>query len=290
MTTIAITGASGGLGRLTAERLLDRVDPADVVLLTRSPDRLEDLAARGATVRAADFDDPAGLEAALAGVERLLLISTDAVGSRLDHQKAAIAAAKAAGVRHVLYTSIVRADPANPAGVVPDHVGTEQALQESGLAYTVLRNALYSHMQAGTLQQAIASGQLVTNAGDGGTAYVTREDCAEVAAAILAEGGHEGEVLDVTGPAALTADDLAALARELGGGEVAVVHVDDDAYVAGLVEHAGLPEAFARLLASFGASTREGFGGEASTVVADVTGREPTPLRAAVEAERAGAR
>ena len=200
--TIGITGGSGALGRLTAELVLKQVDPSEVVLTTRSPASLADFADRGVTVRAADFNQPESLATAFAGIDRLLLVSTDTIGARLDQQRDAIAAAAAAGVQHIAYTSIGEPVPANPALVVPDHAGTEQALRDSGLAWTFLRNNLYSHMQVPGIQQAIASGQVVTNAGQGAAAYVTREDCAAVAAAVLTQDGHVGIAYDVTGPKA----------------------------------------------------------------------------------------
>lgn len=275
--TIAVTGASGQLGRLVAEGLLERVAPSDVVLLTRDPARLADLAERGADVRAADFSDPATLPAAFAGVERLLLVSTDVVGARVEGHLAAIDAARAAGVRHVAYTSVPEPVAANPAAVVPDHAATEDALRASGLAWTMLRNNLYADMQGATLAPAEATGQLVTNAGDGATAYVTRADCAAVAVGVLTGEGHEGQVYDVTGPHAWTAAELAALAAERAGREVEVVAVDDDAYAAGLVQ-AGVPDFLAPLLTSFGTSTRQGYLATVSDVVARVGGVEPTPL------------
>ena len=125
--TIAITGASGPLGRTTAELVLQALDPREVVLTTRDPRALADLAARGAEVRRVDFTDPDTLLGAFVGVDRLLVVSTDAVGARLDPQRAAVAAAAAAGVGHVVYTSVPEPVPANPALVVADHAGTEQA-------------------------------------------------------------------------------------------------------------------------------------------------------------------
>ena len=286
MTMIALTGASGHLGRHVAELLLDR--GARPVLLTRDPSSLEDLAARGADVRRGDFADPAGLTQALSGVERLLLVSIDIVGpQRLALQTAAVGAARAAGVSQVLYTSLPRPDEANPAGVAPDHRATEEALRASGLRWTFLRNNLYADYQVPAVAQAIASGSLVTNAGDGRTAYVTRADCAAVAAAVLADGGHEDHVHDVTGPEAIDAEGVAAIVRELSGRPVAVVRVDDEAYAAGLAG-AGLPADAAALYTSFGASAREGFADHVATTVADLTGQAPTTLRALLEANRAG--
>ena len=248
--TIAITGASGGLGRITAELALKEVDPGEIVLTTRRPEALADLAALGAQVRRADFTDPDTLPSAFAGVDRLLLISTDAVGGRLQPQRAAVAAAAAAGVGHVVYTSVPEPVPGNPALVVEDHAGTEQAVRDSGLAWTMLRNNLYSHMQRAGLEQAATSGRLVTNAGTGATAYVTREDCAAVAAAVLTQDGHRNRAYDVTGPDAVRPADLVALAREIGGGDVELVEVDDEQYTAGL-RGAGLPAEVAALLREF---------------------------------------
>ncbi|SDG49331.1 NAD(P)H dehydrogenase (quinone) [Lentzea fradiae] len=283
--TIAITGASGPLGRAAAEFLLDRVDAREVVLTTRSPESLADFAAKGVQVRRADFTEPGTLTSAFHGVERLLLISVDTIGARLEAQRAAVTAAAAAGVGHVVYTSVPEPVPANPAVVVPDHAGTEQSLRESGMRWTALRNNLYSHSQIGTVAGAAAAGRLVTNTGDAGTAYVTREDCAAAAAAVLAEGGHEDQAYDITGPHAVTAHDLAALATEARGGEVEVVQVGDDEMLAHL-RQVGLPLPLAELVTTFGASTRDGYLATVSTAVQDLTGRAPRSLEDVVRASR----
>jgi NAD(P)H dehydrogenase (quinone) len=274
MTTYAITGASGQLGSLAADLLLEQVDASDVVLLTRKPDALD---RPGVTVRAADFDDPATLATAFDGVDELLLVSTDAVGSRVEGQRRAVEAARAAGVRRVLYTSVVDPSPENPAAVAPDHAATEQDLRDSGMRWTFLRNNLYADMQADVVAQAAASGTYVTNTGDAGAAYVTRADCAAAAVAALLSTELDDAALDVTGPDAVTADDIAALAAERRGEPVEVVHVDDAAYVAGL-EQAGLPTPVAQLLASFGTAIREGRLAAVTPVVEELTGRPATPL------------
>jgi NAD(P)H dehydrogenase (quinone) len=276
MTTIALTGAAGQLGRLVAEQLLDRTDPADIVLITRRPEAVADLEARGVSVRTADFDSPDTLVPAFSGVDRLLVISADTVGDRLKGQLAAVAAAKEAGVGHVFYTSVTEPTADNPAGVVPDHRATEEALAASGLRWTSLRNNLYAEFQLPTLQQAAASGRLVTNAGAGLTAYVTRTDCAAAAAAALLLP-EPAQVYDVTGPDGISSADLAALATTLTDQPVTVVDVTDEEYVAGLVS-AGLPEPVAQLFASFGTAAREGFMGRTSSAVADLTGHQPTAL------------
>jgi NAD(P)H dehydrogenase (quinone) len=186
-------------------------------------------------------------------------------------------------VRHVLYTSIPNPVTQNPAGVVPDHLATEEALRASGLAWTFLRNNLYAEYQVPTAAQAIATGQLVTNAANGRTAYVSRDDCAAAAAAVLASAGHENTSYDITGPQAVGAEELAALAGEIAGRKIDVVHVDDDGFVSGLTG-AGVPEVAARLFASFGASTRDGFLEGVSDAVTNLTGEPPRSLHAVLTA------
>src|SRR3954449_2570089 len=199
-----ITGASGTLGRLTTEALLARVDASDVVLITRDPRKR---AGRGAELRAGDFTDPGALD--FTGIDRLLIISTDTVGTRVAAQKAAIDPSVAAAVQRIAYTSVTNPSHNNPAFVVPDHRETELHLFGSGVQWTILRNAIYAETLLGSAPAAIASGSLVTNAGDGRAVNVSRLDCAEVAAAVLADDGHENKLYDITGGEALDPSELA---------------------------------------------------------------------------------
>jgi NAD(P)H dehydrogenase (quinone) len=282
MSMLAITGASGQLGRLVTQELLDRgVAASGLVLVTRSPDALKELTAAGAQVRHGDFALPATLPAAFAGAERLLLISTDVVGARLDGHKAAIAAAKAAGVGRVVYTSAGNPVPENPAAAMADHRGTEDALRACGLSWTILRNALYAEYEAPGLRQQIASGQFVSNAGQGVTTYVSRVDCAAAAAGALLADDVDDTVFDVTGSELLSAADKAALAAELSGRPVEVVQVDDAAFISGL-ESGGIPSEIAQVIASFGTAIREGYLDQLSDAVEQLSGRPPRPLREVV--------
>ena len=283
--TIAITGAAGHLGRLTAQQVLDRVPPGEVVLVTRRPDAIADLAGAGAIVRHGDFDEPASLPAAFAGVDRLLLISTDVLGNRVAQHTAAIEAAAAAGVRHVIYTSIVNAGSELPLVVSHEHGATEQAIRDRGLRWTALRNGVYAEFQVGAAARAAASGQLVHNNGDGATAYVSREDCAAAAAAVLTTDGHEDRAYDITGPELVTQAQFAALTADLTGRPVEAVAIDDDAATQGLVA-AGVPAEAAPAYASFGTAIREGVLGGVSPAVEDLTGRRPRSLRDVLEAHR----
>ncbi len=283
--TIAITGAAGQLGRLTAQLVLDRVPADEVVLVTRRPDAITDLAGAGASVRDGDFDAPDSLPAAFAGVERLLLISTDVLGNRVAQHTAAIDAAAAAGVGHVLYTSIVNAGSELPLVVSHEHGATEDAIRARGLRWTALRNGIYAEFQVAGAARAAASGQLVHNNGDGATAYVSREDCAAAAAAVLTGDGHEDRAYDITGPERVTQADLAAMVSDLTGRPVEAVAIDDDQAVQNLTA-VGLPADAARAYASFGTAVREGVLDVVSPHVQDLTGRRPRSLREVLEAHR----
>jgi NAD(P)H dehydrogenase (quinone) len=285
--TIAITGASGQLGRLTAEALLERTAPSNVVLVTRSPDAIADLAARGADVRRADFDDAASLASAFEGVQRALLISASFFGVRVPQHKAAIDAAVAAGVRSVAYTGIGNPSHSNPGTAARDHRETEEALVASGLAWTFLRNGIYAESLLNGVGAVLATGRLVTNAGDGRTAYVSRSDCAAVAATVLTSDGHEGKAYDITSADALNPTEVAALLSELSGVAVEPTQLTDDEWVATMVEHAGMPEQLARDIATFGIAARRGYLGAVSTTVRELLGREPVGVREVLEANRA---
>jgi NAD(P)H dehydrogenase (quinone) len=284
--SIAITGASGQLGRLTAEALLEKVEPSDVVLVTRTPDALDDLAGRGAVVRSGDFDDPASLADAFAGVDRLLLVSASVIGARVAQHRAAIDAAVAAGVRSVAYTGIGNPSHSNPGAAARDHRETEEALLASGLRWTFLRNGIYAESLLNGVSAVLATGKLVTNAGEGRTAYVARADCAAAAAAVLTGDGHEGKAYDITSADALNPAEVAALLAELSGQPVEPVYLDDDDWVATMVEHAGMPEPLAQAIATFGISARRGYLGAVSTTVSELIGREPLSVREVLEAHR----
>ncbi|MGH3995496.1 MAG: SDR family oxidoreductase [Pseudonocardiaceae bacterium] len=282
--SIAISGASGQLGRRVAELLLDRVDPSELTLVSRSPDKLEDAATHGAQTRKGDFDDPAGLAEAFRGAERLLLISVDPV-SKLRQHRNAIEAARSAGVQFVAYTSFVNPSEHNPAGIAGEHRETERMLRESGMEWAFLRNTAYAEMRVGDAQAALALGSLVHNTGDGRVAYVSRDDCAAAAATVVAGGDHHGEIYDVTGPKALGAGELASLYSELGGREVTPVAVDDGPLIEGMVQ-GGVPREIAELLASFEAAAREGHMDTVSSAVENLTGRAPRPLREILARQR----
>jgi NAD(P)H dehydrogenase (quinone) len=283
---IVIASASGQLARATAEYALEKVSPDDVILVSRTPDALAEFAGRGVTVRYGDYDRPESLPAAFEGADRLLLISLHELGHRVTQHKNAIDAAKAAGVRHIVYTSYIMVDPACPSTVVPDHLRTHELLADSGLDITYLRNGLYAETPVTQiLPPAIARGMLVDNTDHARGAFVHRDDCAAVAAAVLTSSGHEGRTYDVTGPELLSFADLTALAAEVSGRPVGYQSVDDASFEAGLRE-AGVPDDVRGMIVSFGVALRAGWGEPLTDTVERLTGRPARPVTDLMERHR----
>lgn len=277
---LLVTGAGGQLGRRVVDLLL-ALGAGPLIVTTRHPERLGELRARGVEVRRADFDVPASLAEAFAGAARLLLISTDAVdrpGRRIAQHRSAIEAAVRAGVRHVVYTSLTNPGPGSPITLAPDHQSTEDALAESGLGVTILRNNLYMDFLVIPLQRALSTGQLVAAAGDGKTGYVTREDCARAAAAALAADFNGKRVLDITGPAAVSHGDIARIASALTGKPIAYAPVSREALEQGM-QAAGMPAALATLLASFDEAIARGTLDVATNAVEELTGKPAEDVR-----------
>jgi NAD(P)H dehydrogenase (quinone) len=287
---VVITGASGRLGRRVAELLLAADGSLPVVLVTRTPSAVAHLAA--ATVRRGDFDDDASLASAFAGADGgvLLLVSTDALGRRVDQHRRAIEAAVAAGISHVVYTSLSNPVPGNPVQVVTDaHRRTEEALVSLAPRWTILRNATYADALLPLWRAAALDGRLVTSQGSGRTAWIARDDCAAVAAAVLSDDGgrlHAGQVYDVTGPALMGAAELASALAAWSGRPVSVEAVDDEAMVAHLVTGPpALPDERARLVVTWHRAVREGWFVQHTDAVERLTGH---PARSVADLLAAG--
>lgn len=284
--TLLVTGASGHLGRRVVELLIE-AKAGRIIAATRSPEKLADLAAKGAEIRKADFDDPL-LADAFKGVDRLLLVSTDAVdqpGRRFAQHKAAIEAAKRAGVKHIVYTSMPKPEPGSPIPFAPDHFGTEQALAASGMSWTVLRNSWYQENLFHSLPQVLKSGKWFSAAGDGKVAHVSREDCARAAATALIAANGANARYDITGGQALSTREIARLASEATGRPIEVVPVTDEQLADGM-EAAGVPAPMVPFLVSFDTNTRAGNVALVSDAVKSLTGRAPATLQQFFAANR----
>jgi NAD(P)H dehydrogenase (quinone) len=244
--SIVVTGATGHLGRLVVEALLDRGVPGGQIVATgRRTETLADLAERGVVVRRADFDDPASLREAFTGAERLLLVSGSEPGRRIEQHGNAIEAAKAAGVRHIAYTSIVRADTSSLL-LAADHRGTEELLAASGVPHTLLRNAWYFENYTTRLPVYLEHG-IVGSVGAARISAAARADYAEAAAAVLTGEGHEGAIYELGG-ASFTMAELAEVVSTATGRTVTYTDLPVEQYAQVLVA-AGLPEPVAAVFA-----------------------------------------
>jgi NAD(P)H dehydrogenase (quinone) len=223
---IIVSGASGNLGGLTVDELLARgVSPRQLILVSRTPEELKKYADRGASVRFGDFTQPESLPAAYAGGTRMLLISVGAIGGVTAPalHKRAIDAAKAAGVKHIAYTSYVGITRGDLTGRAADHAATEADLKASGLQWTMLRNSIYMHGLIAQAQRMVADGRAAIPPNESPIGYVTREDCARAAAAVLTTPGHEGKAYDITGSELLGVRQVAAAASAVTGKAIDVV-------------------------------------------------------------------
>jgi NAD(P)H dehydrogenase (quinone) len=277
--TYAVTGATGQLGRLVVEKLKAKVGAAEVVALARSPDKGAEL---GVTVRAFDYSKPETLAAALAGVDRLLLISSSEIGQRASQHKAVIDAAKAAGVRRIVYTSLLHADH-SPLSLAPEHVETEADLKASGLAATILRNGWYHENSTASAKGAVAAGALIGASGDGRISGASRADFADAAVVALTDDAHAGKIYELAGDASYSRADIAAEIARLSGKPIRYQNLPEADYARALASY-GLPPAFAEALANWDTHIARGVLVDETRALSRLIGRPTTPLAAAVEA------
>ncbi|MDQ0736893.1 SDR family oxidoreductase [Arthrobacter agilis] len=275
--TIAITGATGQLGRLVIEQLLARgVDPSTIVAGGRNEDVLARLAGQGVRTARVDYADASTLDAAFAGADRVLLISGSEAGRRTVQHKAVIDAARKVGAS-LVYTSAPKATTTSLV-LAPEHKATEGLLEGLGLTYTVLRNNWYTENYDDAIRQAATTGSVLTGAGTGRIASAPRRDYAEAAAVVLLSDGYTGEILELGGDEPWTFDELAATVSEVTGTPVTVNAVSVDEHVAALTA-AGLDDASARFVAALDANIAEGALAGGDTTLSSIIGRPTTPLK-----------
>ena len=285
--TIAVTGATGHLGRLVIHALLDRgVSAGSVAALVRDLAKAEDLAARGVVVRHADYHRPETLAAALEGIQSMLLISSSDMDDRPGQHRNVIDAARDAGVQLVAYTSILNAGTSTML-LAADHQATEAYLRDSGVPYALLRNGWYTENYTGGLAQSLPHGVLLGAAQDGQFNPAPRRDYAEAAAAVLSTDGHANAIYELGGDQAVTVSQVAAEISRQAGQPYAYVNQSVPEYTATLTGF-GVPEGFAAVLADSDAGIARG---ELSTHSGDLSrliGRPTTPLPDAIGAALKG--
>ncbi|HDL7749273.1 TPA: SDR family oxidoreductase [Yersinia enterocolitica] len=279
---IAVTGATGQLGRLVINALLKKVSASEIIAAVRSPEKASDLAALGVQVRKADYSQPATLEAAFQGVDKLLLISSSEVGQRVAQHAAVINAAKQAGVKLLAYTSLLHADKST-LGLGDEHRATEALLRESGLPVVLLRNGWYTENYAASIAPSLDHGAFIGAAGDGRIASATREDYAHAAAAVLTQENQAGKIYELAGDDSYTLAEFSAEIARQSGKPVEYKNLSEADFKQALIG-AGLPEGFASLLADSDAGAAKGGLFDDSHTLSKLIGRPTTPYAKVIAA------
>ncbi|MBQ2259936.1 MAG: SDR family oxidoreductase [Loktanella sp.] len=277
--TIAITGATGQLGRLAIAHLKTLTDPAQIIALARDPGKAADL---GVAARAFDYTAPETMAEALQGVTVLALISSNDFNDRVGQHRNVINAAKAAGVGRIVYTSIMQAD-SSPMLIAADHKATEAAIHEAGLTATILRNGWYSENWTGNLAGAISAGAMIGAAGDATFTPATRADYAEALAVVAAGDGHAGQVYELGGDEVITLADIAAEVSRQTGKDIPYNNLPGDVYQ-GILESFGLPAGFASVLVDVDVKAGGGWLADTSGTLRNLLGRPTVPMSEAVRA------
>lgn len=279
---IAVTGATGQLGRLVIEALLKTVPANQIVAAVRSPEKAQDLAKQGLVVRQADYSQPATLQAAFQGVSKLLLISSSEVGQRAAQHQAVIDAAKAAGVELIAYTSLLHAET-SPLLLGEEHRQTEAALQQSGLPFVLLRNGWYSENYAASIAPALAHGAFIGAAKNGRIASAARADYALAAAKVLQLDGQAGKVYELAGDDSYTLAEFAAEIAQQSGKAVNYVDMPQAEFAAAL-KGAGLPAGLADVLADSDVGAAQGALYDDSHTLSQLIGRPTTTYQQVIAA------
>ncbi len=280
MSILGITGATGQLGRLVVEKLKSKVAASQLVALARTPAKAAEL---GIAARAADYNKPEALEAAFKGVDTLLLISGNELGKRAAQHRSVIEAAKRAGVKRIVYTSLLRAETSPIRSLAEEHVATERDLKTSGVAYTILRNGWYTENYTASVPGAVKGGAFLGAAGEAKISSAVRADYAEAAAVVLAEAGHENKTYELAGDASYTLTDLAAEISRQTGKTIPYKNLSEADYAAAL-EGFGLPKLMAAAFAGFDTGAAKGGLFDDGRVLSKLIGHPTTPLAVSVAA------
>lgn len=276
MTKYLVTGASGQLGQKTVDHLATLVAKDDIIALVRKPEQAALFADIGIATRNGDYNDTASLDAALAGVDRVLLVSSSDMtpGAREVHHGNVINAAQKAGVGFIAYTSLLNAQD-NPMMLGHDHRATENLLSDSGLNHTILRNGWYTENFGMGMAQALEMGQHFGASGDGKYSTAARADYAEAAAVVL-QGGYDGQTLELAGDDAFTLAEYAQVLSDASGKDISYVDMPVDAFGEAMLG-AGVPEGFVMFMKDVDGNAANGALFNDSKTLSSIIGRPTTP-------------
>ena len=274
----AVTGATGQLGQLVIEQLKKRNSVGNIVALARN---LEKASGLGVEVREFDYTKPEIMVESLKGIDHLLLISSSEWGQRAAQHSNVINAAKQAGVKWIVYTSLLRADTTG-INIAPEHIGSEKSLKESGIAYTILRNGWYSENYTMSIPGALKGGAFLGSAKEGKISSAPRADYAEAAAIVLTDESYKGKTMELAGDSAYTLSDLAAEVSKQTGKAIPYKDIPEQEY-ANILKNIGLPEGFAHALASWDVNASKGDLYCDTNHLTEILGRPTTPISESVK-------
>lgn len=279
---IVVTGATGQLGRLVINSLLEKTNASNIAAVVRNAEKARDIAALGVHIRQADYNQPESWDAALNGAEKVLLISSSEIGQRVKQHQAVIDAAKRTDVKLFAYTSVLHADT-SVLGLAAEHQATEAAIRTSGIPAVILRNGWYTENYTAGIPAALANGAVFGCAGDGRISSATRADYAEAAATVLTSTDQAGITYELAGDSSYTLSELAAEISRLTGKAIDYINLPELEYKNALLG-AGLPESIAELLANSDTGASRGALFDQSRQLSKLIGRQTTPLATAVTA------
>ncbi|MCC9625766.1 SDR family oxidoreductase [Thalassospira sp. MA62] len=278
--TILITGATGQLGSLVVQHLMPRIPATSIAVSVRDPNKAAPLAKAGIDVRHGDFNDLAIMTLAFKGIDTALIISgVDDNKTRIAQHRTAVDAAKAAGVKHIVYTSIIDPDPKADFTYSAIHADTENYIRQSGLKYTFLRNSFYADSLLAGVPHALETGDFAAPAGDGRITYIPREELAVAAAVVLANPSeHENAIYNLTGNAAISHSEIASYIADTTGKDIKFVDIPDDVNV-GILKGIGLPGHLIEALSGLYVAGKKGTYATVSNDFAKLVGRAPQSVK-----------
>lgn len=275
---IGITGATGQLGRLVVNRLKEKTDQENIIALVRSPEKARDMEVEA---RPFDYNNHSDqLVESLKGVEKLLLISGSEVGQRAAQHRNVIDAAQAAGVKEIVYTSLLHADTST-LSLAPEHLETEDLLKKSGIPHTILRNGWYTENYTGSIPSAVASGAFIGSAAEGKISSAARADYAEAAAVVLTTSDHTGKIYELAGDETYSLNDLAAELSQQLDQEIPYRDLPEHEYVE-VLSSVGVPEGFAKVIAGWDVAVSKDDLFDDKKSLSALIGRPTTPLKKVV--------
>lgn len=279
---ILVTGATGGLGSAVIDTLLENTSAQDLAVLVRDKQKGEHLAAKGISVRYGDYDDYQSLVKAFTGIKKLLLVSAPAVShERLERESNAINAAIEAGVKHIFFTGIQQRKDADYIipWVTEGSRQIESLIKESGMAYTIVENTIYSDSLPLYAGEKVLEDGFYFPSGNGKIAFALRSELGEAIAKLLLQDGHENQTYTLTNSESWSFAEIASMISEVSGKEIRHKDVSKQEFLSYRLAFDPIPEVYLDFFAEWAAATKNGEFAHTDPMLEKMLGRKPSHLR-----------